>query len=211
MKWILTITLAALFIGCADKELSGIQTAAEPVAVAPVVNDSVQEVSDDLPEGATRYTVTADDTAGYWGISNKTYGAGKHWRLIRDANPGIAPTALRAGMVLIIPPMPAAPAEQVAAVEPPTPASGEDTLPLATDATNTDIERIYYVQASDTGGFWGISKRVYGAGKYHTLIQQANPGVDSRKLRAGMKLVIPPMGNDATPAPASEIAPLPES
>ncbi len=52
--------------------------------------------------------------------------------------------------------------------------------------------RIYIVTAQDTGGLWGIAKREYGAGKYLTLIEDANPGVNSNTLRPGQELKLPP-------------------
>jgi len=54
--------------------------------------------------------------------------------------------------------------------------------------------RTYIVRAGDNG-FWHIAskKEVYSAGRYGYLIRKANPGVDTRRLRPGMKLAIPPL------------------
>ena len=62
--------------------------------------------------------------------------------------------------------------------------------------------RIYVVQEADTKGYWGIAKKVYGAGKYYYLIAKANQ-VRSEHLRVGQKLVIPPL---PTAAPAAGLA-----
>ena len=51
---------------------------------------------------------------------------------------------------------------------------------------------VYVVQEGDTG-YWSIAEKVYGQGEHWALIAKANPGVDVEKLRAGQKLVIPPL------------------
>ena len=62
----------------------------------------------------------------------------------------------------------------------------------------------YTVVAGDLG-FWGIAKKVYGAGKYHYLIAEANPGVDSTRLQIGEVLIIPPAPQqDTTPAAGAD-------
>jgi len=60
---------------------------------------------------------------------------------------------------------------------------------------------IYTVKDGDAG-FWGIAQKVYGDGKYMDLIKAANPKVDPHKLRAGQKLVTPPLtgGDEGTAA-----------
>ena len=55
--------------------------------------------------GGGVYVVQEGDT-GYWGIAEKVYGNGEHWRLIADANPGVDVETLRAGQKLKIPPLP---------------------------------------------------------------------------------------------------------
>jgi nucleoid-associated protein YgaU len=51
-----------------------------------------------------RYVVQAGDTLA--DISAAFYGSAQHWRLIRDANPGLDAGELKAGMPLVIPPKP---------------------------------------------------------------------------------------------------------
>jgi nucleoid-associated protein YgaU len=60
--------------------------------------------------------------------------------------------------------------------------------PGATPAAGA--ESTYEVKKGDSG-FWAIAEKVYGDGKYWTLIAQANPGVESGSLAPGKKLKIP--------------------
>ena len=155
-------------------------------------DDDEEELEDVVtpPVGAmTDYVVKATDTGGFWDVSMVVYGSGKHWKLIEEANPDANTHALREGQIIKIPPLP------TRAV------TVERTGPALSEGTTADT-RTYIVQADDTAGFWGISKKVYnGAGKYNRLIQEANPDVDSRTLRKGMKLIIPPLPvAEATPA-----------
>lgn len=138
----------------------------------------------DIKDRADRstYTVRGGDN-GFSVVSIRVYNTPKHWKLIRDANPGILSTALRPGMVLKIPPPPS----HDIAPEPVSPTHGK-TL------TNLTGQKVYVVSGNDTSGLWGISRKVYGQnmGHLYPLIQAANPKVDSTKLKPGMKLIIPP-------------------
>lgn len=49
--------------------------------------------------------------------------------------------------------------------------------------------RIYQVQKGDNLG--SIALKCYGKSSLYYLIERANPGIDSNKLRAGMQLIIP--------------------
>ncbi|MGC9453953.1 MAG: LysM peptidoglycan-binding domain-containing protein [Phycisphaerae bacterium] len=126
------------------------------------------------------YTVQEGDD-GFWGISQKVYGHGKYWELIRDANPDVDSNALRAGQRLRIP---ALPEEDRVSVNEPESAPGS-VRPLSGG------RRIYTVQEGDLG-FWGVSQTVYGTGRYAHLIARENPQADSSSLRPGQKLIIPP-------------------
>jgi LysM repeat protein len=57
-----------------------------------------------------------------------------------------------------------------------------------------DQTRTYTVKAGDSG-FWGIAAKpeVYGDGKFYTLLEEANKGVDSRRLAVGTVLKVPPL------------------
>jgi len=142
--------------------------------------------------GSNVYTVKAGDK-GFWGIAEKVYGHGKYWPLIRRANPDVDSYSLRVGQRLLVPPLkktPGAPAHLAAGSRP---AARNDT---------------YVVQAGDAG-FWGIAEKVYGNGKYHTIIATANPGVNPRQLRQGQVLNTPPLPSDVTAGTSLPRAPRP--
>jgi nucleoid-associated protein YgaU len=144
---------------------------------------------------ATSYVVQPGDK-GFWGIAEKVYGPGKgkHWTLIAKANPQVESTRLKEGMRLTIPPLP-----------------GEPTVaaPRVTPLT-TAGEKVYVVQPDD--GWWAISRKAYGDGKYWRELSQANPQVQGM-LKAGQKVRIPPLEEihplspSAAPAPAAPVAP----
>jgi len=133
-------------------------------------------------KGKKTYTVRAGDN-GFSVVSKRVYDTPKHWKLIRDANPGVLSTALRPGMVLKIPPLP----DQDITLNSTPPVDHGKT------STNATGQKVYVVASDDVSGFWGISEKVYGKGKGHLypLIRDANPKIDTTKLRAGMKLIIP--------------------
>jgi len=88
-------------------------------------------------------------------------------------------------------------AQPTATVEPtpsPTETLTEETIKPKEGTTAIDPitgKRYYIVKKGDTGGFWGISKSIYGTGRYMKAIQQANPKLDPRKLRPGQKVWLP--------------------
>lgn len=129
--------------------------------------------------GSTTYKVQ-DGDLGFWGIAEKVYGSGKYFHLIEKANPGVDPTVLRPGQVLVIPPKPT-PDIATAGTGGPTTAGGTETV---------GDQRLYTVQAGDNG-FWGIAKKIYGRGHLWPAIKQANPDVDPLRLQPGQKLVVP--------------------
>ncbi len=128
--------------------------------------------------GQRLYTVKRGDQ-GFWGVAEKVYGHGKHWPLLRKANPSVDPYHLRPGQTLIVPPLSAA--------RVPSETAGRAII--------TTAGRIYIVRAGDKG-FWGIAKKMYGHSKYHELIANANKDVDPHQLRPGQKLMIPPLPKD---------------
>ena len=74
---------------------------AEP-AVAPVVEATAPAA---VPASATasgsKYTVKKGDTLYH--IAKDKYGDGKQWQRIASANPGVSPTSLKVGQVLVMP------------------------------------------------------------------------------------------------------------
>lgn len=136
------------------------------------------------------YVVQEGDS--YSLIARKVWGSGmeQYWQRIADANPDVAPRALRPDMVLSIPDRPDATAASARA---PSGRRGSVT----TDARGN---RVYVVSEDDTTGLWGIAKKLYGKGTLYTVLQEANPDINPRALRAGMMLQYPP-------APADGAAP----
>jgi nucleoid-associated protein YgaU len=133
--------------------------------------------------GQKVYVVSKDDSAGLWGVSSKVYGKGHLWRKIAQANPSAVPTKLKAGQQLVIPPHSSTSS---------TTGSTTGTSASNQGQTITTAGVDYYVVSKkDSAGLWGIAKKLYGHGKYHTLLQKANPNVNSNALRVGQRLVKP--------------------
>jgi hypothetical protein len=151
----------------------GTTTTQPPAAAAAAV----------VPAAATTertYTVVSGDR-GFWDVSAKMYGHGKHWPLIRDANPQADPQALQPGDKLRIPPLPAKAATPAAHAGP----SGVIVMPTA------DRPGKYVVEEGDDKGLWGIASKVYDMPVAWQAIRDANPGVRSEALRPGQELVLP--------------------
>ena len=137
------------------------------------------------PAAATQYVVKNGD-AGFWTVSEKAYGDGKHWALIAKANPEADSNALRMGQILKVPPLPAADA---------APRAGGAAAGAAVAGqlvSRPDGTRHYFVKEGDAG-FWSVSKKAYGDGKHWALIAKANPNVNSGALKAGQQLLVPPL------------------
>ncbi len=137
------------------------------------------------PGGTTKYVVKKGD-AGFWTVSERAYGDGKHWALIAKANPEADSNALREGQILKIPPLPVADSAVGGGT---AVAGGPAAGQLVSRADGT---RYYYVQEGDAG-FWTVSQKAYGHGKHWAVIAKANPGVDSGSLKKGQKLLVPPL------------------
>ena len=69
------------------------------------------------------------------------------------------------------------------------------------DRVDRDVPDTYRVVEGDQG-FWGIAKKLYGAGRYYYLIAEANPDADPTRLRAGQVLRIPPLPREPSRADA---------
>jgi nucleoid-associated protein YgaU len=155
-----------------------------PGVPEPSVGEPVH-VTRPQPSRPRLYTVQEGDD-GFWAVSQKVYGHGKYWQLIRDANPTADSNALRAGQTLRIPALPE---------EERQPPSGPEPTPGSTREL-AGGRRVYTVEKGDNG-FWGISQKVYGTGTYARLIQEANPQADTGSLRPGQTLIIPPRPTEA--------------
>jgi nucleoid-associated protein YgaU len=92
-----------------------------------------------LPPGPDQevYTVTKEDTTGFWGIAKKKYGNGAYWKIIAKANPKVDASVLKVGQQLILPAPPPeagkAPAGETAT---------RPVAPSAPAAKRTDIEDV---------------------------------------------------------------------
>ncbi|MBI5725122.1 MAG: LysM peptidoglycan-binding domain-containing protein [Planctomycetes bacterium] len=138
----------------------------------------------------TTYIVQAGDN-GFWAISQKVYGDGKHFNLIAQANPKVDPLRLQKGQRITVPPLPAAGTSSSVAGT-----SGSQHGSVVTEADG----KKYYVVKSGDQGFWGIAEKQYGNGKYMTLIEKANPEANPHSLKIGQKLLLPPKPAEAVAA-----------
>ena len=145
--------------------------------------------------GGERIYIVKKGDNGFWAIAAKpeVYGDGKYWDLIQKANPGVAPESLRPGQELKIP----ARGATGGAVGTVSTVAAVSKRPTLTEAGT------YIVQKGDTGGFSAIAKKVYDDGTLWPAIQQANPGVDTRRLRVGQELIIPSLSKARSAARSS--------
>ncbi|HRR84798.1 MAG TPA: LysM peptidoglycan-binding domain-containing protein [Phycisphaerae bacterium] len=92
----------------------------------------------------------------------------------------------------------------------PSPPAPKPTPTVESDLAKTKREHV--IQPGDT--FSGLAVKYFGHAKHADLIQNANPDRDPRKLRPGMKIVIPPnpdavSGSAVAPSPAPSAVPSP--
>lgn len=133
-----------------------------------------------------RYYYVQEGDAGFWTVSAKAYGSGKHWALIAKANPNADSDRLNKGQKLLVPALPL-----------PMAASSGTTTSTTVARTLGPGEKWYTVVDGDAG-FWDVSKKSYGSGKYYAIIAKANPNVNSGLLRKGQKILVPPLPPSAT-------------
>ena len=191
-------------------------TASPPVAQEPATDRPAVESSPVEAAETSRpvYTVRAGDTLV--AIARKYYGndGERLWKNIYEANRQVLrdPNRLAAGQKLVIPQV-APPAASTA-----TAALAAATEPSTRDVTAADLGRmfgtqsdlveqparapaIYTVQPGDT--FYGISKKLYGDGRYARLLHLKNRHLvpEANKLRVGQQIVLlDGVNNDTTVA-----------
>ena len=132
--------------------------------------------------GGKTYVVQKGDS--FWTIADREYGDGRLFKVIQQANPNVAPRSLREGMTITIPEKPAA-----AAVMP--------AVDVVASADHGKVEtdpvtgKQYYIVKKGDRGFWDVAKIVYSQGKYYRAIAAANPELNPRNLKPGMKVWVP--------------------
>ncbi|MBB48464.1 MAG: hypothetical protein CMJ33_07975 [Phycisphaerae bacterium] len=122
--------------------------------------------------GMTEYVVQEGDTLA--DISENWFGLRGKWSLVVDANPGLDPSRLSIGQVLMLPP--------------------KSMASRSTKAAETrDVKGTYLVKEGDN--LSKIAFELYGSESYWKLIYEANEaliGKDPAALSLGQRLVIPP-------------------
>ena len=114
--------------------------------------------------------------------------------IIRPGTTTLAPSSLAGSTATTLPVVNVPSGTPLIARGSASPSRTTSSTPLAPTTSS-----IYVVQRDDITGFSGIAEKKYGHSKYYYLIEKANQGVDSRRLRAGQKINIPPMPRQ-TPA-----------
>jgi nucleoid-associated protein YgaU len=151
------------------------------------------------------YTIAAGDNP--WKISAKVFGDGKYAQKIMDANTGLNPSKLRVGQKINIPAIPNASArialENTAGSSignPVPPIGGAGLLPDGTTGagpvppiggTPVATAQTHTVLAGDTLG--RIAAKYLGSSGPKTVkkLQDANPGLDAKRLKVGQEIKIP--------------------
>ncbi len=150
------------------------------------------------PAVGTEQTYVVKDGDTYWTIAQNLWGDGLLHTHLQKANPRILPSDLRPRMTINVPPKPVVASSALVSASVAAASSG-------TTGVDSLTGKRYYIVKKDDMGFSAISKTVYGDEKYWKLIESANPGLDSRKLRPGQKVLCPdkpvlPAGAAVTPA-----------
>ncbi|MBL8746691.1 MAG: LysM peptidoglycan-binding domain-containing protein [Phycisphaerae bacterium] len=129
------------------------------------------------PPSFYQHTVARDDTAQ--SISKRYYGTTAHWQAVMRANPKTDFQNLRAGLTIRVP------------VDPKNIQGRPEPADPEPPATSAGVE--YVVERGDT--LSGLAFRFYGRASVYKWIIEANEeqlGADGSRLRAGMKIIIPP-------------------
>lgn len=112
-----SLAAVAMAVGCAKNapppppSHSSLTDLSQPVVVTPPppvdsigtapIGDPVGPVGPVTPPANKKYLVKKGDTL--WSIAKANYGDGKQYTKIVSANPGVSPSALKAGQTLMIP------------------------------------------------------------------------------------------------------------
>ena len=143
-------------------------------------------------EVPTTYTIQVGDNLSR--IAERLYGHPRYWEDIAQANPTVDPLRLREGQVIKLPPSRLAGSAH--SDDAGSAASAAHTADHHSDASMPPPGAIgsYTVQAGQT--LWDIAAAVYKDGSKWRTIYNANRqqiGDDPDRIRAGLKLVIPPL------------------
>lgn len=133
--------------------------------------------------GGKTHTVAKGETLG--DISKKYFGTTRNWKKIVDANPGVSPENLKVGEKLAIPEI----------------AGASTTTGTSNDSAAAPAAGEYTIKAGDTLG--SIALKELGSKNKWKEIQDANPGLDPRNLRAGQKIKVPSKAAAPEKAPAA--------
>lgn len=162
------------------------RTDVAPLAVTgtrPSVTRPVQ-----VPTNARTDSYVVQENDNLWAIAQKTLGAGHKWQLIAQANPGVDPSRLSPGTVLIIP------ATAPAAVAPSSPRAVD--RPTAEDPLGLGLNRdMREVEVGPNDSLWSIAQREYNDGAKWKILFEANKDrlTSPDDLRLGQKLRVPPL------------------
>ena len=144
------------------------------------------------PAATTRnYVVQLGDS--YRSIAQREYGDGTLASVLEKANPNIPSWRLAPGLTVKVPPKPDASilgGGMGTSLTGGLGAAGAAATPGAVGTDPVTGKKFYVVKQGDNG-FSGVARVTLGDGKHWQLIEKANPGVDSRKLRPGQKLWVP--------------------
>ena len=128
----------------------------------------------EAPADGRVHVVLKGETLGE--ISQKHYGTSRRWKDIQTANPKVDPENMMPGSKLVLPDLP---------VQATSGTPGADVQPATTVALGQ-----YTVVAADNS-LMDIARKTLGDAQQWKKIQDANPGINAKKLRVGQKLLIP--------------------
>jgi nucleoid-associated protein YgaU len=129
-----------------------------------------------------KYYVVKEGDRGFWDVAVAAYGNGNHWKKIQAANPEVDTHNLRAGMKLAVPKL-----DKKTTSGGTASAAAKDHGKIIKSVTG---QKHYVVKKGDRG-FWSVAQVAWGNGALWPAIQKANPTINPRTLRPGMKIKVP--------------------